>query len=372
MRTRSAQKAYMRITRWFPNEVLTAIIDNAARADQATLCRVSTLFHALALPVLNRRVILRTDYTEPEVLEAFCNAIIRNLARADSVRSFTFINEPSVVLVEDFLIQSLKLMTRLEHLFIDDFRPRGVVSRLADIDFPNLWSCTLEFHAEAWEQHVAKFLARHPTIMHLRLQTWAAEGEHLMPEGTLLPELQYYHGPLHLLSGFSKHSLQAVRTSWTGRETSSFMENLSAQTGLDLASLSLYYLDAAEVSDVLIHLSKHMPHLEKLELHFWDAPTSTAVIVNDVNAFQRRFKRLAYLAMAFSSLDESHYAVVESDNERRAFEMWTNASLSLRGCCIGQTAWRKVGQKWEDCSKKLFRSEAGFEVFDQLSMVDND
>ncbi|KAJ7619632.1 hypothetical protein FB45DRAFT_931270 [Roridomyces roridus] len=278
-----------------------------------------------------------------------------------------------VLHAEALLMECLKLMRQVERFSLRDFRPLRIGSCLPSLHFLNLWSCTLAFHAESWESHVANFLTRHPTITHLGLKMWTANGRGplQLPQGTLLPRLQYYHGPLHLLCGFSKHSLRAIRTSWNGGDPSSFIENLRAQTGPDLGSLSLCNLAAAKVSDVLVHLSKHMSHLEKLELHFWDAPTNTAAIVNNINAYLTRSKRLAYLAMAFSTPDESDDAVVNSGNERRAFEMWTKTSPSLRGCCIGQTAWRKVGQKWEDCSKKVFLSEVGFAVFDQRANVDN-
>ncbi|KAJ7619630.1 hypothetical protein FB45DRAFT_931257, partial [Roridomyces roridus] len=362
----------MRITRWLPSEVLTEIIHNAPRADQATLCRVSKLFHALALPNLNRRVVIRPGKLSLQALEAFPLSMIRNPARADSVRSLTFLENGSLnhdsLHAQALLIECLKLMRKLEHFCIRDFRPLGVGSYLADLDFPNLWSCTLECHAESWELNIARFLTRHPTITHFRLYMWIGiHGRHdPLPQGTLLPRLQYYHGPLHLLCGFSKHSLVAVQTSWTGH-TPSLIPELGAQTGPNLASLSIDYIRMAQISDVIIFLSKHMWQLQKLQLRCWQWMLG---IASDINACLPRFKHLTYLA--FSTSDESDDAVGNWDNERRAFEMWTNTSSSLRGCGIGQTACRKVDQKWEDCSKEAFYSEAGFAVFDSLLTIDDD
>ncbi|KAJ7619641.1 hypothetical protein FB45DRAFT_931291, partial [Roridomyces roridus] len=350
----------MRITRWLPNEVLTEIIHNAPRADQATLCRVSKLFHALALPNLNRRVVIRPGKLSLQALEAFPLSMIRNPARADSVRSLTFLENGSLnhdsLHAQALLIECLKLMRQLEHFCIRDFRPLGIGSCLADLEFPNLWSCTLECHAESWEINIARFLTRHPTITHFRLYIWIGiHGRHdPLPQGTLLPRLQYYHGPLHLLCGLSKHSLVA---------------ELGAQTGPNLASLSINYIRVAQISDAVIFLSKHMWQLQKLQLRCWDARI-TAGIASDINACLPRFKRLTYLT--FSTTGESDDAVDNWDNERRAFEMWTNTSSSLRGCGIGQAAWRKVDQKWEDCSKKVVYSEAGFASFDSLLTIDDD
>ncbi|KAJ7619682.1 hypothetical protein FB45DRAFT_670786, partial [Roridomyces roridus] len=207
MQTRSAQKAYMRITRWLPNEILTEIIQNAPRADLVTLCRVSKLFHALALPSLNQSVVLNTRKHNGEVLDAFCGAILQSPERADSVRSLSFssayellfrlanfTNNPlprySYRSLPAELIESLRLMGCLEHLVIDDCRPVSVVSCLARLTFPKLLSFSLTYPASAWKPHVEEFLSRHPTITHLRL--WLIHGQDPVPEGTLLPKLQYY------------------------------------------------------------------------------------------------------------------------------------------------------------------------------------
>ncbi|KAJ7619624.1 hypothetical protein FB45DRAFT_1062986 [Roridomyces roridus] len=340
---------------WLPNEVLTEIIQNAPRADQTTLCRVSKLFHELVLPILLKKVAFSLWKSRPGALEAFCRTMIRNPARADSARSLTFLN----ISFDDFpakglLIECLKLMRQLEHFCIRDFRPLGVGSCLANLDLPNLWSCTLEFHAESWELHVAKFLTRHPTITHLRLYMWTLDRDEPLPQGTLLPRLQYYHGQLHLLGAFSKQSLVAVQTSWM-EQAPSLIEKL----GPNLASLSIDSFFAAQIPDAIIHLSTHMSQLEKLQLHCSDA-RATAAMANDINAYLPRFKRLAYLVFMINYNPQGKDSLLNSDIERGALAAWETICPTLRGCCTGRTAWRKVGEKWEECGMKVLHAEAGF------------
>ncbi|KAJ7675138.1 hypothetical protein B0H17DRAFT_1207877 [Mycena rosella] len=74
------RRAYKAISQWLPNEVLTEIIQAATQEDQASLCRVSKLFHALSLPVLNRTVRL-AHYASAS---AFSSAIIENPTRGQA------------------------------------------------------------------------------------------------------------------------------------------------------------------------------------------------------------------------------------------------------------------------------------------------
>ncbi|KAJ7619683.1 hypothetical protein FB45DRAFT_1063029 [Roridomyces roridus] len=163
------------------------IIQNAPKSDQATLCRVSKLFHALVWPILNRTVTLRVDYRDDHI-EAFCHAMVRSPERADSVRSLTFENGfedcPT-----DSVIESLQLMRRLEYLFINDYSPFRVVSRFANLTFPNLLSCILPpANPDCWNPHLVQFFSRHSTITHLRL--WGSTEGADTAEGSLLPNLR--------------------------------------------------------------------------------------------------------------------------------------------------------------------------------------
>ncbi|KAJ7619669.1 hypothetical protein FB45DRAFT_1033520 [Roridomyces roridus] len=319
-----AQSAERAITLWLPNEILTQVIQNAPKCDQATLCRVSRLFYGLALPSLNRTVTLCTVGFNVEVLEAFSSALIQNPERADSVRSLTFINGcSSTVPTEDILIQSLTLMRRLEHLSIDDSQA----------------------HMYAWELNIEQFLSRHPTITHLRLGSEIGQNVDSadLMEGTLLPKLQYYHGMLRLLGAFSTHSLLALRTSWT-LQNRDLVQNLVAQTNPNL-SLCIECLFEHQLSDILIQLPARMPQLKKLKLLGWDRMVMSAMSVPDtvdqITAYLTRFECLTYLALNHV-FDQGSSAV---DN-RKALQVWANACPTLRGGGIGEMAGRKVGEQW--------------------------
>ncbi|KAJ7619646.1 hypothetical protein FB45DRAFT_931307 [Roridomyces roridus] len=302
------QRARMCITVWLPNEVLTEIVRNARKSDQATICRVSKLFYALALPILNRDVVLRSHNHILEVLEAFSSSMMESPVRADSVRSLTFIPGLSYsVRGEELLVESLKVMRRLEHLCIDDSRPHGgLVARLGSVNIPNLSSCSfMRAYPDSWEIGILQFLSRNPTITHLYM--YDAQGDTHIPD--------------------------AARTTWTRSIwTSSLVEKLAARTG-----------PCEWVLEVLGLLSTHMPRLKGLQLRGWERDRMTTA--------------LAYFALNH----DCPGLTVNVDEDREALKIWANASPTLRGCCIDEVALRQeVGDEWEECSRKVLDAEAGF------------
>ncbi|KAJ7619625.1 hypothetical protein FB45DRAFT_1033476 [Roridomyces roridus] len=227
-------------------------------------------------------------------------------------------------------------MRGLGHLTIDDFPVvTGVVSCLAKLTFPNLLSCLLsEIGTDSWNLHVAQFLRRHPTITHLSLES-APKLEGPIAEGDLLPKLQYYCGDLKDLRFFSTHGLVAVRITWNV-QLQSLVERLAAQTGPNLTGLYIDLLSVADFPGVLIHLSTHMPHLEKLKLRWWEGSISgVQAIIDHITAYLPQFERLAYLVVNFAHRDD---VVIDSDSQRRTFQAWTNVCSKLRGCCIGKAS----------------------------------
>jgi hypothetical protein len=73
------------ISQWLPNEIIIKIVCTAPQVDQASLSRVSKLFHDISLPVLYRVVQLYS----PQCITSFCTTILSNPATAGFVRSFT-------------------------------------------------------------------------------------------------------------------------------------------------------------------------------------------------------------------------------------------------------------------------------------------
>ncbi|KAJ7619653.1 hypothetical protein FB45DRAFT_931324, partial [Roridomyces roridus] len=359
------------ITLWLPNELLAEIIHNVSDTDLASLCRVSKLFHALVLPSLLRNVVLQIRDSSIEIADAFCLGIIENPARAESVLSLTLINGSlPLVPAKDLLIQSLKLMQNLETLSIDDIHAFGVVSCLPSLTFPKLSSCFfIEAHPdtwiphmtaalgydESWNLHVIEFLSRHPTVTQLRL--WSTSHDSNIPAGTLLPEMRYFQGSFWSLALFSKRSLVALRTAWpvwilsVGR-------NFDELTSPNITSLYIEHLSADQITTVIMHLSVHMPRLEKIKLCCCDVPKTRieGIVFFIATIFLPRFERLAYLALNHDprSLGLDPYDC------RMALGPQAKVSQTLRGICVGDMAELKVGETWEGCSREAFDAAAGF------------
>jgi hypothetical protein len=79
-------RGYKSISQWFPNEVMSEIIQAAPRLDQVALFRTCKLFHALGVPILYRVVDLN-DYTS---IEGFCSTVLANPTKfGELVRSLS-------------------------------------------------------------------------------------------------------------------------------------------------------------------------------------------------------------------------------------------------------------------------------------------
>ncbi|KAJ7725304.1 hypothetical protein DFH07DRAFT_970920 [Mycena maculata] len=197
--TRSPHKALV-ITQWFSNEIITEIVQAASKKDQATLCRVSTLFYGLALPILNRDVVLSLFYETTNIVRAFCSALIANPTRAEAIRSFKFVDLgwkqvfPSfpcslinnlIILLDsspelfDVLFASTRLMNGLQHLTISS-NSSGLASRISLLTFPQLRSCRLKLGPDTGEDVVASFLTRHSTLTYVHVDCPLSRGlQHL-------------------------------------------------------------------------------------------------------------------------------------------------------------------------------------------------
>ncbi|KAF7341921.1 hypothetical protein MSAN_02048000 [Mycena sanguinolenta] len=150
-----------------PNELLVQIIQHSPAGKQAILCRLSRLFHDLCVPVLYRVV----EIKDSDSVALFCSAIIANPSRAGAVRSFTVdVSRSRIEHYGDLLLASLKLMLRLDHLFLSqtalDYGQSSIL--LEECIFPQLISC--DIWAPSWSKNesvsdlVAAFLARHSTL----------------------------------------------------------------------------------------------------------------------------------------------------------------------------------------------------------------
>ncbi|KAJ7736211.1 hypothetical protein DFH07DRAFT_843051 [Mycena maculata] len=369
--TRRGHKARMAITLWFPNEVMTEIIRNVSRADQATLCRVSKIFNALSLPVLNRTVTIvgGLDNNQVHVLKAFCTALIAHPFRADAIRSLTFVGRGYIrTELEDsesreLWLQSVKLMRRLEHLSIDSSRVVGqLVPKLSLLNFPRILRCSLKIPADMWHvDDVAAFLKLHATLTHVRIRINGPVGH----RSVSLPNLQYFDGYMaHLPSIVTQH-LRAARILWQteGLEIDNFIKALTSMTDPSIPFISShrFHTSLDDTSRILTALSTRMPHTTTLETCYLDFQAAVGHITERLG----QFGHLHYLAF------DSIYRIPDSDEDdayrQDTLQAWSNACPTLKACSLFARAWRKVDDMWQEYPMEDFLIQAGLSAFEELS-----
>ncbi|KAJ7454634.1 hypothetical protein B0H11DRAFT_1926461 [Mycena galericulata] len=299
--TRSVRKARSReIARWLPDELITEIIRNISKADQANLCRVSKLFRSLTLPVLNRDVALYVG--NGPVLDAFCSALLANPARADAIRSFTLWDDGPFT-ISDQTFQAMKLMTRLEHL--------GAVHQMT-------------------------------------------------PEE--VPDEDFGEGTSKLVPGLAASNLGAFRLEWISSPPWVLGELTIDETIVALNSLTTSsspfvsahdcLLGSADTKELLRCLSTHMPHT-------MSRASAGDESIDHVTEYLPRFNRLAFLSLD-CIYPRSPIAV---DRTWAAVQTWATACPTLGACNVYGSAWRKVDRIWQEYSVEEFLVQAGVSEF---------
>ncbi|KAJ7647934.1 hypothetical protein FB45DRAFT_1020143 [Roridomyces roridus] len=341
------------ITRALPDELITEAIQNLPKSDQATLCQVSRLFQSLSLSVLNRAVTLRVGASTSATLGAFCSALVAYPARAAAIRSLTIRHArgaPPSLLVEQ-LIESMKLMRRLErleiHCSIDPMAPK-----LPSLFFPHLTDCLIAFPLDA--HPVIQFLANHPTITHLRIP-WSTS----IPRDALipLPNLVYYDGPARLIRGLrSTQTLRAAHLRWLFLNVHRAMieDTVAALSVLSdphapFISSNEFYSTPEDALAVLSYLAKYIPHTGSLQIRVTNQES-----MDYIKGRLPPFERLEYLAVGYLQEFPTH-----KGSERSEIQAWADAFPSLQACYLYDTAWRKLGGVWRECSTDEFRVDSG-------------
>ncbi|KAJ7614179.1 hypothetical protein FB45DRAFT_1064974 [Roridomyces roridus] len=371
--TRRAHRARMVITLWLPNEVLTEIIRCPKKPDQATLCRVSKLFHGLVLPILNRAILLDTLDKNGSPCQrnynSFLQSLIRNPERAEAVRSLTFLRKwPYPPPVDyDFLFESMALMRNLEFLSFDDILNSKIITRLASLTWPNLSWCRIVvvYINVSTATSFAKFLSQHPAIVRVFLWTLGAR-DSLGPGPTFLPDLRHFSGEGIFLDRLSTRSLEAARVQVDGSRIDRDAQALQAAShpnlpfvlSLEFASLEL----ENPIQTILRPLSADFPGIRSLQLREIETNLLGITALQHVTAHMPYFTQIAYFSLTYDTPQPEFAVDAESDDA--AFQTSVAASPTLIGCCIGNVARRKVGEEWERLSVDDFDEQAGFSVFE--------
>ncbi|KAF7340877.1 hypothetical protein MSAN_02117200 [Mycena sanguinolenta] len=343
--TRRAHRERMEISRWLPNEILVHIIQHSAKADQATLARVSKLFHALCLPILYRVV----EFKDPHSTTVFCSGIIENPSRADAVRSFV-LDVPYQYccdMRDDLVLASLKLMSRLDHLsfseFTFDYRHGRIL--LEEINFLQLTSCNI------WV----------PDDLIYRFPAQASD----LSVRVSLPHLEFYHGGAAFVSGIDAICLKEVQLTWYSADDANVDKIVTSLSSMTLTKPHLPFVSChaywgGPCHQIMDSVSMRMPHTKTLRLHpmrDYGALLSQDTILHATECLPQ-FTGLLYLAMEWSK-GAFPTSGADKHKDRIAVEGWGEACPTLEACCLNHSGWRKVDGRWEEYPIKKFWALAG-------------
>ncbi|KAJ7734838.1 hypothetical protein B0H16DRAFT_1577373 [Mycena metata] len=361
----------MEIFQRLPNEVIAEIIGVASKVNQATLCRVSKLFNDLCLPTLYR-VVLLEDYA---AALAFTSTLLANTTRAATIRSFTVERlyepwpQPSPPVLGGMLLASMKLMTRLEHLFFPalyKLQDNCFDALLADVTLPCLLTCGIS-HFSSWNaagDKIGLFLQRHPTLTRVRLRT----NMRIVISPTLrisLPNLRHYDGSVGLLPSMEAGgNLTRARLHWHSDHEDEDIDQ-AVKVLCSLSNPTIPFFAVHEYRDnswqpILTSMAAHMPHTTALQMRpLAEFGTDlTEQIIDHITACLPVFTKLVYLAFeceaaAFPSSD------ADEDDDCNTVETWSEACPTLEACCFNSCAWRKGEDGWEEFDMSEFRALVG-------------
>ncbi|KAJ6506713.1 hypothetical protein C8R45DRAFT_1175906 [Mycena sanguinolenta] len=325
--------------RWLPNEILEQIMEHSATATQATLSRVSRLFHDLCVPVLHRVVEIKDS---------------NSVASFYAVRSFTV----DMLLGEtnprgNLLLASLKLMLRLDHLFLSesasDDEERSILLR--EHIFPQLLSCDIwtpwNSDCELVSDLVAAFLARHSTLKRVYIHPCdripASQSIRVC-----LPDLEFYGGEAEFILGIDAVHLKEVQLIWSEDDTKRPHKKIVASVAKHMPRTKILRLQYS----LLIQVTFHFPTRSSLA-----APQLVAQDkIRPITECLPRLTGLVYLAMEQMGTSTSG---ADPNVDRIAVEGWGEACPTLEACCLNNSGWRKVDGRWELCPIKEFWTLAG-------------
>ncbi|KAF7341923.1 F-box domain-containing protein [Mycena sanguinolenta] len=366
--TRGAYRNAMEAFRWLPNEILVDIIQHSTAADQASLSRVSRLFHDLCLPVLYRIVQIKDKNFNSVIL--FCSAMIEKPSRAAVVRSFTVdvCSGNRFNTRQDLLLASLKLMSTLDHLSLslsalDD---RHCFILLEESNFPQLRSCEISapsnstFTAQQISDAVALFLTRHSTLKRFHLQDLFSRLTSTSIRVSL-PNLEYYGGSSTLIPAIDATGLKKVQLTWSSEsvaDVEAIIIGVSAMTKPDFPFVFSHIFSCPPrsqsiiIKEIVTFVSKHMRHTKTLRLEAMQSPDTIAHVTECLPCFTG----LVYLSVDWISF---YPPTTSKAVDRITVEGWGKVCPTLEACCLNSFAWRKVNNRWKVFPVKEFGVLAG-------------
>ncbi|KAJ7932838.1 hypothetical protein B0H13DRAFT_1856818 [Mycena leptocephala] len=349
------------ISRWLPNDILLDIMEISSKSDQASLCLVSKLFHALCLPILNRTVHL--NYCASSI--AFCSALIADPTRAEAVRSLTVVefsspwDRPARKRRSEVLMAALELMLMLEHLSIryDILADEHAVALLEHRTFPRLLTCAISppisySRVNKIGDLLAAFWARHPTLTGIHFFSTIGASPSVRMD---LPNLQCYDGPADVMRSIVCGGLKEARIEWDPfKVDNDILTVLKSKTRPDIPFILSVIAHPTDCGQITERAAREMPQMRTLHLDPLDKVWLLDHPFRDVVAFLSRFTRLGYFGIEGRVLENRR-----TEADRDTMEAWTVACPTLEACCLNGFAWREVDGTWQECSLDEFRTMAG-------------
>ncbi|KAJ7687651.1 hypothetical protein B0H17DRAFT_1203541 [Mycena rosella] len=362
--TRRAHKA---ISQWLPNEIIAEIVQAAPRSDQASLCRVSKLFHDLCLPILYGVVDLEADASVAD----FGDIVLSNAALAGLVRSYSVdypkagMSMDAVTSFSPILVDSSKAFVRLEALSISYMLLTATdLENLFRWTFPHLVRCSLGMHTASshWsdteQRHTfASFLIRHPGLENLYIQL----GPHSLERSSgvvriPLLRLQQLRCPSRILSSIVAPGIKQVELYWDDSgldEVDTIVLALKAMIPSDVPFICSNEACDKNLPAVVDSLSRNLPHTRTLRLCLYYSPMKE--VIDHLKSCLPCFTGLAFLSVQYSSMVNS------PREEEEQLNVLSDACPTLEACRLHHRAWRKVDGMWETYPLTDFDALAGLE-----------
>ncbi|KAF7340891.1 hypothetical protein MSAN_02118600 [Mycena sanguinolenta] len=337
-----------------PNEILIEIIQHSHKADQATLSRVSKLFHDLCLPVLYRDVKISTGHVmlASIAIRSFFSGIMESPAGADVVRSFS-LHVPHDYFEIDhrsgLILATLKLMSRLNHLSIfgSALNSRHWDMLLEQYNFPQLISCNI--WAPGASPLLEAFLTRHSTLKRIHIQPGYRRIVPPQSASISLPHLECYHGDASFLPAIDVTNLKKVQLNWhpdDDVDVDKIIIGVSSmvQTKSHLQFVHIY-LDDDHLRQILTSVSNHIQHTKTLRIRANSIMRLKPTTFHHITACLRRLTGLVYLEIGYNG---GHWQSAAKAEDGIMAEECGAACPTLEGCCFHGRAWRKVDGRWEE------------------------
>ncbi|KAJ6548173.1 hypothetical protein DFH09DRAFT_629305 [Mycena vulgaris] len=359
------------ISRWLPNEIITEIVQAALLNDQASLCRVSKLFHVICLPVLYRAVRLGDTYTS---LAAFwstvSNSSVAELVRFCDMPTYIGKAPPGRIPVGQLLMESLKALRRLQGFSITaSLLSHGYFQELLGWSFPHLVRCRIGAY-RGWstaeeENTLASFLLRHPGLKTIRvedlddLEVWSSAQARIP-----LLHLQYLRCPVVILPSIRATSMTRVTLEWQSSDSPANVKPaiiaLQSMTRPDIPFICSNVACDNTFAEIMTSLSSHIPHMSTLDMKLLWQLTSNEEIIGHVMECLPRFAGLVFFSFEIVFGAGVTFWATEA-KDRIEVQRLGDACPTLEACCLNRCAWRRVNGVWESYPLADFMALAGLE-----------